>query len=281
MNTGLHLDSINYSILSYCDDIILLSTSLRQAQNMVDTCSKYGKKWNLTFNEKKSNILHTGKKIYNNSQIKINLNNKMLNVVENLKYLGLNLTEKMNFDSHLTNKFSIVQKSYNSLYKYGSKPYGLDPFTKAFIYNTYCLPKGTYGIAITSLTESMISKLNIVQNSIIRSTLGLSSYNHLAGIRHILNIKDVKEIYFKMKCSLVKLINRHDLTKSLLNTLNNSLTPMHKYSFISDLTKISHFIEKPLSFILNCPTESIKAIKSKFDSVQTQNTTLSEISECL
>ena len=98
MNTGLHLDSINYSILSYCDDIILLSTSLRQAQNMVDTCNNYGNRWNLTFNEKKSNILHTGNKIYNNNQINISLNNKKLNVVDSIKYLGLNFTDKINFD---------------------------------------------------------------------------------------------------------------------------------------------------------------------------------------
>ena len=64
-------------------------------------------------------------------------------------------------------------------------------------------------------------------------------------------------------------------------TLQNSQSPNHKFSFISDLAKVGNFIAKPIQYIINSPTESIKVIKNNFENLNLLNPTLKEISEYL
>ena len=68
------------------------------------------------------------------------------------------------------------------------RPYGLNPFTKAHIYKMFCLPKVLYGLGVVTLSDSFIKKLENSQNTIIRTFLGLSKYNHLSAIKKTLNI---------------------------------------------------------------------------------------------
>jgi hypothetical protein len=112
------------------DDIILLSTFLKTLQTLVDKC---GLKWHISFNPKKSCIIHAGSKLYKNPQVKIKLYGNDLEIVDKTKYLGLMVSDTMNFSSHIESKLKEVQKTYNSLYQYGTRPYGLNPFTKAHI----------------------------------------------------------------------------------------------------------------------------------------------------
>ena len=45
---------------------------------------------------------------------------------------------------------------------------GINPGIKAFIYNTYCLPKCTYGMCIFSLKKKTIKSINVSQNNLFR-----------------------------------------------------------------------------------------------------------------
>jgi hypothetical protein len=81
------------------------------------------------------------------------------------------MKNNLNFNEFIEEKFKEVRKAYNSLYNYGTKPFGLNPFTKAHIYKSFCLLKALYGLGIISLPDIMIKKLDFVQNLILRTTL--------------------------------------------------------------------------------------------------------------
>jgi hypothetical protein len=79
-------------------------------------------------------------------------------VVPKIKYLGIEILDTLNFDAQIERKFKEVQKSFAALYNYGTRPHGLNPHAKAHISNTYCLPKGLYGIGCITIKSSMLKK---------------------------------------------------------------------------------------------------------------------------
>jgi hypothetical protein len=56
-------------MISFCDDLNLLSPSLKQGQQLLDICSAYGEKWKLKCNP---NIMEFGKKIYKTLSLTVN-----------------------------------------------------------------------------------------------------------------------------------------------------------------------------------------------------------------
>ena len=50
LNLGSKLCEFNTSVISFCDDLNILSPSLKQGQQLLDICSAYGEKWKIKFN---------------------------------------------------------------------------------------------------------------------------------------------------------------------------------------------------------------------------------------
>ena len=249
--------------MAYCDDIILLSTSLKTLQILVDKCAEFGLKWNISFNPKKSCIIHAGSKLYKDPQVKIKLYGNDLEIVDKTKYLGLMVSDTMNFSSHIESKLKEVQRTYNSLYQYGTRPYGLNPFTKAHIYKTFCLPKALYGLGVIKVPHHLLKKLEIIQNDVIRSTLGLSKYNHLSEIKEVLGIQTIEHSYLKYKCSLIGLLKRHPLSNSILQLLISENYPDNKLSLRHDLKKIRDITNLSLSEIYSNPNMACEILSQK------------------
>ncbi len=55
---GLSIEQCKFSIMAYCDDIIMLSPSVSGLQKLLDICENYGSDWNIKFNPLKSIQLH-------------------------------------------------------------------------------------------------------------------------------------------------------------------------------------------------------------------------------
>jgi hypothetical protein len=139
------------TILAYCDGIILLSHSLKKLEELIKICVRYSTEWLFKFNANKSLTMNCGYKIYENNQIQIRLGEKMLETKDTCKYLGLLVNEDNDGNKIVIDKFKSVRKSFFSLNSLGMKPRGLNPFIKSFLYNSYCLPKLTYGMGYTQL----------------------------------------------------------------------------------------------------------------------------------
>ena len=90
---GSCLGNVKTSILAYCDDLILLSSSLKKIEKFVGICVDYSLKWMFKFNANKWLIINCGFRLYKNSQIQIRLGDKILETKDTCKYLGLILNE--------------------------------------------------------------------------------------------------------------------------------------------------------------------------------------------
>jgi hypothetical protein len=149
------------------------------------------------------------------------------------------INNNLKFNNYIRDKFNDVHKTYNSLYNYGTRPNGLNPFTKAHIYKTFCLPKALYSLSLLTLSDTMLKKLDNIQNMILRNTLGLSKFNHLSDIKYVLKIANVENVYLKYKCTLINLLKRHSLCNSLMEICCKADNLDKKSSISADIVKIS------------------------------------------
>ena len=105
-NIGAKIGNINVSIISYCDDITLVSSSIIEMNKLLDICGAYAKIWKLEFNTEKCNWLVFGNEIYTDA--KFILNNKELIKVDHTTHLGLPIGSREFVNNHIKEKFRKV-----------------------------------------------------------------------------------------------------------------------------------------------------------------------------
>ena len=110
----------------------------------------------------------------------------MLETKDTCKYLGLLVNEDNDGNRIVINKFKSVRKSFFSLNSFGMKPRGLYTFTKSFLYNSFCLPKLTYGMGLYSINKQTRQMLNVNRNNLIRHMLGIPYKTQISYINRVL-----------------------------------------------------------------------------------------------
>jgi hypothetical protein len=125
---------------------------------------------------------------------------------------------------------------------------GLNPFLQAFIYNTYCLSKITYGLEIMSINKKTINTMNVMQNNLIRYLLQLSSLNHLSSIHQALKILNFKHLIFKYKLGYVSQLEGFTLSKKVFRHIITDEKKRHNSSsYVCVMNNIADFLQINLS----------------------------------
>ncbi len=55
LNQGAVIGNLNISLISYCDDLIILSPLVKHVNRILNLCGEYAGKWKLIFNTNKCN----------------------------------------------------------------------------------------------------------------------------------------------------------------------------------------------------------------------------------
>ncbi len=98
VNTGIEIDGHNICILHYADDIVLLSDTEEGLQNLLDKVYQWSLKWKIKFYAKKSNILHVRQSLITRTNFNFKLENMVLPIVTQYKYLGIVITEFIDYN---------------------------------------------------------------------------------------------------------------------------------------------------------------------------------------
>ncbi len=96
VNIGIEIDGHNICILLYADDIVLLIDTEEGLQKLLDKVYQWSLKWKIKFNAKKSNILHVRQSLITRTNFK--LGNMVLPIVTQYKYLGIVITEFLDYN---------------------------------------------------------------------------------------------------------------------------------------------------------------------------------------
>ena len=138
------------------------------------------------------------------------------------------------------------------------KPVGVNPFIKSFIYNTFCLPKLTYGMGLYALKRETLNLLNVSQNNLVRYMLGIPYRSHISDINKVLNIMSIEYLYYCQICIVIKLLHRHKYTKEILLTIEGDNE--FDLDLNNDIVKIASILDIEKNFIIFYPDRMRKLI---------------------
>ena len=180
---GCHLGNRFLACFAYADDIILLAPTLTGLNNLVKICEKYGKDYNVIFNEQKTECIRFSSKgtLFETNFIK--LNNKPLQWKSTIKHLGnmlsMNMSDKVDIEFKMHNFFSSVNRLI-------AKFPGIDLQVRSKLFSTYCT--SFYGCQTWCLNSKMLQPLVTGWNKCVRKLLHLPPNTHCNLLSPVLNV---------------------------------------------------------------------------------------------
>ena len=99
LKIGVKIDDMEFSILLYADDVLLIADNPNDLQKMLDTVEKWCKQWRLAINEDKSNIVHYRPTNTDLCSRQFKIGDIPLSYKTFYKYLGVKLTEHLDFSA--------------------------------------------------------------------------------------------------------------------------------------------------------------------------------------
>lgn len=216
---GARLGNIKLSIISYCDDLLIMSPLINDANKILNKCHDFAKKWKFVFNAKKCNWYVAGNQSYNNPTFK--LGSSTLQKVNSLIHLGMPVGSKKYVEEFFCQKFRKGECSLYSLYGFGCNDKGLAYNIIGDIYKRFCQSTFYYGLETNYISEKILRYIDIRQNTLLKNTFSLSKYARSKPLLSALRIKSIKHLYEEYKIILLKQIRTHCLTRDVFIYLFN------------------------------------------------------------
>ena len=180
LGIGVACDDDTVCLLMYADDIVLLAETENDLQTLIGALNDWCRANDMVVNNNKSNIIHFRNPSIERTNFKFQCGASALTTVDRYTYLGLLLTEHLDFE--LTAKF-VAQSASRALGLLISKcklagglPFNV--FSK--LYDSVVYPVISYGASIWG--NKSYSCINAVQNKAMRFFLGVGKYTPVAAV---------------------------------------------------------------------------------------------------
>ena len=189
---GCYVASMFLACLFYADDVALLSPTAAGMQKMIDLCAQYGYDNAISYNSKKTKVMHFRKANRVPTSNGFLLNGSAVEVVENWKYLGFYLSSvhgKLSFDAVDERRF--YYRSSNSLINAVYKP-SEEVLLRLFYSN--CVPILTYGIEVKEYLARDMTSHHVAINDGIRKIFGWNRWESIRTLRESFGYLDLHTI---------------------------------------------------------------------------------------
>ena len=146
----------------YADDLILLSESEAGLQNSLNALHSYCKKWNLTVNLKKSQVMIFNIAGHLLKNYSFNYGNLVLEIVKEYTYLGIIFTPSGSFTRAISELATKARKAFFAFRKHDRSPTSIS----LKFFDTLVRPILLYGCEAWTVLHSLkLSKSNLVQRA--------------------------------------------------------------------------------------------------------------------
>ena len=174
LNLGIKFGHLKICMLLYADDIVLISDNENHLQKMLSHVHTWCKKWQLSINTDKTQVVHFRKKTKQRSKYTFKIGQQIIQTVPKYKYLGIFVDEFLTFndcaqilaDSSGRALGAVVAK-FKELSNCGYKS-----FVK--LYNCNVVPVLSYGAAIWGF--NMDKAAEKIHNQALRYFMGVNKY---------------------------------------------------------------------------------------------------------
>lgn len=162
--------------LEFADDVCLLSEKRQHMQKKTEKIAKEAKKLGLKINVKKTKIM----KINTPREMGIYINEKEIESVEKMNYLGSILNNKGDIEEDIVNRINKAQTAYHML-KNVWRSKELTTQTKLRIFDTNVKSVLLYGSETWKTTKRNTDKIQVFINKCLRKMLGIYWPNRITN----------------------------------------------------------------------------------------------------
>ena len=179
-------------VLAFADDLIVLTrgTCKIEAENYANQDLKQIERWaannKIGFNDKKSKVLFISQKRNDDRVVNIYLNHKRLDQTEEMKYLGIYLDGKLNFNTHIDYTVAKLISLINMLVRTSKLQWGLGHKALKTIY------EGAVVLILTYRAPIWVEA--------IRKTKNLTKYKRIQRLMNIKIAKAYQTISYDASC---------------------------------------------------------------------------------
>ncbi|XP_026745431.1 uncharacterized protein LOC113506790 [Trichoplusia ni] len=175
---GLRLGDRYVNNLSYADDMVLLSPSIKGLRKLIAVCERYAKEHNLVYNAKKTELL-----IFRSGRGPLNvppvwIGGQRVKVVERFKYLGHILTSDFKDDADIDRQRRALSVVGNMIAR---RFFKANTQTKVHLFRTYCQSFYTCQLW-TRYTKRSLDGIRVQYNNIFRQLMGLAPHCSASGM---------------------------------------------------------------------------------------------------
>lgn len=174
LGCGIQCGNIVVSMLMYADDIVMLSDTEFKLQSMLNCLSDWCNEWGLHINCNKSKVIHFRPQRITKTDTQFMCGEYLLETVSQYKYLGVYLTEHLDF-SVMTKIVSQSASRALGLLISKDKSFGGMPFNCFMRCYDACV-QATINYSAAIWGTRSFSCINAVQNRACRYFLGLGKY---------------------------------------------------------------------------------------------------------
>ena len=197
---GCYLGSDYTGCIMFADDILLLSASVIQLQNMLNVCFEYCTVWDMTFNAKKCALMYIGHSVLGDVPL-MYMGADELSWVKEFKYLGLMVQSERELSVDVNvNCRKFLGACFGMFQRCGA----LNELILCELVLKKCLPILVYGLECVRLKAAQKQRLSVSFNTVIRRVFKLSRYTSVKNVIFYVGGKPVKILLDERRCLLIK-----------------------------------------------------------------------------
>jgi hypothetical protein len=290
----LYIDNLKYQKLEgkyyvYADDTLLIYSGLNPVslEEKINNDLKKFASWlmqnYLTINENKTNYLVFSQKNKPAINLKLVINKTEISRTHNVKYLGLNLDDKLDWSTHINKKIEKLSPIIGIMRRTDI----LSTKIKHTLYNSFILPHVTYGLTVWS--QCSLQQRNTMQrlmNKSLKLIFGLHRLTRTSDLYKLTEKFKLEDLIFMEKVKHIHKIKSGQIKSNIRLTISSDIhthntrqtsqlrtapprTNRKRYSFLHSSVKIYNSLPDVLRKIKNTTT-----FKSKLKThIKTRNIT--------
>ena len=155
-----------------------IDLAVEYLQRDLDKLARWCAKWRIKLNPEKTKVIIFSKSRFAiRAEPALSLYDDLLSYYPHIKFLGITFDNRMTFTKHFEEILERCNQKFHRLRILVNKKWGPSPETILQIYKPCVRPVFEYGIVSTiTVSETVITKIQRVQNSFIRLALRLPKY---------------------------------------------------------------------------------------------------------
>ena len=169
---GVKLGDVNLPILLYADDIVIMSETEEGLQEQLDNINEWTRKNRMLINMDKTKVIHFRKSRKPLTTKKFKIGGNTVEKCDSYKYLGLEITEKLNQEKPIEALTKSASKALGNLISKYRNAKGLHFETYCKLYNSTIIPILHYSAEVWGYKEH--PQINRIHERAIRMYLGVT-----------------------------------------------------------------------------------------------------------